>query len=467
MAVRSLSVPFDVMGEWYLPAQPEQRVGGTLSYEAEQTELRLNNALLPIVGEIRADTQRRYPVVHGVTAQGEAVTLLDAVQAGFSLNFSSGGVRTPESLLAPLAIFGAYVTSETAYKELRCRIPGLHAWLRNKSIEVSHGEDAMSVSVMNFADETTPVPAIDAELSWRFSAKGTHDVHVLSIAAEGWVTVRPHEPQQSTWFLDQIPKITSLLALLAGPQMPMDQLVLNVGTPHPMYLLLSRLDEKYCNASTGSHFFITRGALGSAFADVVAEWFRLYPTIQYPCSLAMSVMGSADLWSHVEFLSLMQALEGLHRALYNGTYMDPSSYVNVQGALVDAIPKSVSSDHRSSLTSRIRYGNELALAKRVGDLVSGLPQSLRNHIVAHNGKVPRAWIDTRNYYTHWDESLRANLLDAQGMFDASRRMTELLRTLYLQRIGVSQATLEGAFANKSQWSRHLIHLNSVERGREK
>ena len=54
---------------------------------------------------------------------------------------------------------------------------------------------------------------------------------------------------------------------------------------------------------------------------------------------------------HIEFLSLMQALEGFHRALYEGLYMDEQGYASVKKALGDAIPdKSFSPTIRTHLS---------------------------------------------------------------------------------------------------------------------
>ena len=39
MAVRPLNESFDILGEWYLPENPDRKIAGRLHYTTERTEL--------------------------------------------------------------------------------------------------------------------------------------------------------------------------------------------------------------------------------------------------------------------------------------------------------------------------------------------------------------------------------------------------------------------------------------------
>lgn len=79
--------------------------------------------------------------------------------------------------------------------------------------------------------------------------------------------------------------------------------------------------------------------------------------------------------------------------------------------------------------------------------------------------VPRRWIDTRKYYTHWDEELRTNVLDGQGMYDANVRMRHFVRVLYLELMGIPQEAVLRPLCNSSDSSQLLAQLNAAERRR--
>ncbi|MBR0783923.1 HEPN domain-containing protein [Bradyrhizobium iriomotense] len=460
MANRDMSETFETVGTWFLPDTPDRRVAGTLSSKAERIELELADALRPMQGgPIRAEIVQ-YPVIHGITRDQEAVSLFQCTRIGYSMRFASGGFGQPETLWSHLAIVGAQVSDQQVYPELRCRIPGLQMWLLPRVIETVKDAQGYAFRVKNVPTETIAIPSIGAEIDFSLSAIGSPAHSTATIVASGWLHIRPHEPKLLSWFLEQLSTTTSLLAFLAEKPMPPDRIELKVGA-HGFVLsvLVPRPSTKYCDHTEHHDFLVSRTQLSDALPHVLVSWFDLYPRVEMPVGLALSTMASEDLWSHVKFLSLLQALEGLHRALLPGNYMTPENYRGVKDALVNAIPVEVTADHRASLTSRIRYGNQIALAKRLNRLAEMLPAALRSRILG--GKdVPRSWVDTRNYYTHWDEALRSNILSNQQMFDACVRLVCFLRALYLHLAGVQPETLDGAFDGRSGDARHLAQLKS-------
>jgi hypothetical protein len=159
-------------------------------------------------------------------------------------------------------------------------------------------------------------------------------------------------------------------------------------------------------------------------------------------------------------MSLMQALEGYHRALYEDSYMAGSDYEQVRTTLCNSIPPNVASDHRQSLQSRIRYGNEFSLRKRLEELAKLLSEGMRRRVLGRDGKLPQSWIDTRNYYAHWDEALRSNILSGTQMHYVNTRLRCWIRFLYLLQIGIPEAAIVTALSNPSSVSRGLAHANA-------
>jgi hypothetical protein len=97
--------------------------------------------------------------------------------------------------------------------------------------------------------------------------------------------------------------------------------------------------------------------------------------------------------------------------------------------------------------------------------VSKFSSPIRVSILGPSGKIPRQWVATRNYYTHWDEELRKDLLDNQDMVHANVRLRHLLRALYLDLAGIPQEAIEKALKNASRDSQYLIQINVVEQRR--
>ena len=472
MADRLLNESFETSGEWFLPETPDRKIAGILRYTPEQTELQLHESFMPLPGTIRiGEALKTYPVVYGITRDGEAMTLLNGQQAGWSMKFGSGGLRHPERLVTSLLLIGAHMPPDFSYLEMSFRVPGLQVWLSVPVIDQSLDRDEVtgstvgSYSVRGMTKERSRVPPIDANLDWYFTWQSNCDpFRSIAVAVSAWVAIRPDVPRTLHWYLEQHDKISTMLAFLAGSPMSPDCIKALIGEAHrEVYVMVAFRDMKYCPYVGLYEFFMPRGEIGVDLADIVVRWFETYPKLLMPIQLANSVLASDKLWLHVEFLSLMHALEGLHRALFAGTYMDDNDYESVKKTLGDAIPAGLSPDHKDALRSRIRYGNQISLRKRLDELVKGLPEEIRTIVLGGEGSVPRNWIDTRNYYTHWDEELRGSVLDTQGMYNANVRLRHLLRVLHLNLMGIPPEAVVKSLRNGSRSSQHLTQLNIRER----
>jgi ApeA N-terminal domain 1 len=102
------------------------------------------------------------------------------------------------------------------------------------------------------------------------------------------------------------------------------------------------------------------------------------------------------------------------------------------------------------------------LRKRLDALAQRLFLPLRQHILSEDGDVPQSWVDTRNYYTHWNEASRDSVLDGVEMHRAGVRMRHFLRALYLDFAGVPQEAIARALRNASGECQYLIQLNIAE-----
>jgi hypothetical protein len=465
---------FEVVGTWHVAEHPERAISGTLRYAPERCELHLSNVFRPLRGAISVtNSVEQYLCLHGVTQHGEAVTILNAWRLGSSINFSSGGLVETESLHVPLLFMGAHIYPDTAFHKIEFRVPGMQVWHGRKTITSESGPAAespgkeLSYRINRPPTEEIRVSAIDSTLEWYVGANYSNDnFSKASVEIAAWVAVRPTAPKELDWYLTQLKTLTTMLTFLAGTPMSPDRISAAVDESHRRVSVLVPLtDVGYCTHTRPSQFFVDRGTMGVDFEKAINNWFEKYDRIKMPSRLAMSIFASDKLWRHVEFLSLMQALEGFHRALFEGLYMSGDEYAQIRESLTIAIPANTSPSHRASLLSRLKYGNEISLRKRLTELTDLIPEPIRESLLGPQNGIPQAWIDTRNYYTHWDESLRANVLDGQEMYYASVRLRHLVQVLYLLQLEMPEEALKKALGNSSSISQHLLQLNAIDRQR--
>lgn len=469
MSKLTLEQSFQISGEWFLPDSPK-KIAGTLSWEPHKALLSLHNTFDPLQGAIHAHSTKKYPAIFGNTIDGNLFTVLNAMTVNNGINIGVAGAVQSAKLQSNYILGGGHVTESTLFSEVNFRIPGLQIWL-SKSVatmsvitKTESNPLAINYYVASLAEETFYLPDIETTLGWGFENNFSGDLITdINVKINAVLRIKPDAPKTLDWFFEQLGKVTTLLSFLADSPMSPDYIEASLANGSgTVDVLVALRENSYCIHKNNFNFYMLRSGMKIDFSIVFKKWFELYETVSKPSQLALSVFSSEKLWLHVEFLSLMQALEGFHRATMEGVYTTQAKYKAIQDTLTNAIPSNVSEGHKASLKARIKFGNEISLRKRLNDLVGRLDLNLRKYIFNNDGTLPGVWVDTRNYYTHWDESSAKSILDGYEMHKANVRMKHFLRALYLELVGIPQDAIFSALTNTSRESQYLIQLNNSE-----
>lgn len=468
----SLNDTIEISGEWWDSKHPDKIIPGQLSFTRHKgVELLVNHAFNPPYGAVRpGDPNLRYACIHGITVSGEAATLVDAQQLGTSFNFGSGGIRQPGRIHARILVMGAHLPEQFCFSKIIFKVPNLQVWLSHKVIHHTIHLDQedkfirQDYIIEHIPDEEFQIQTIASIISIHYRGKSNSNAYSSAqLSVEAWLGVKPDTPHTIDWFLEQIDKLLTLITFLSGQFMATDSIEAQINSSDEVSILFANKESETPKKKYPSDYFLSRSSISTPFSECCNKWFDIAKKIERPADLAISIIASKNLWLHIEFISLIQALEGLHRALYNGKYMEDGAYEVVRDKLQNAIPSNVSKDHRTSLKSRVRYGNQYSLRKRLGELGEHLSEEIRRHIFGPTKSVPATWVDTRNYYTHWDEELKYSILDNQDMHYANIRLNNFLITLFRLLAGVSPSDIESAYSGTSDSAQQLIEVNIVTR----
>jgi len=134
----------------------------------------------------------------------------------------------------------------------------------------------------------------------------------------------------------------------------------------------------------------------------------------------------------------MQALESFHRVTKGGKYLSNDEWKPFRATLANAIPAELDSGHRESLRSRIKYGNEYSLRKRIGELLEGLNEITLSRLSPTDKYFTGIIVDTRNYLTHYDDELKDVALKNADLYWANQRLRILISLLLLKEIGIPE-----------------------------
>jgi len=154
--------------------------------------------------------------------------------------------------------------------------------------------------------------------------------------------------------------------------------------------------------------------VASTFGDMLCKWFYLINKSKVALDVCFGTLYQPSTVLELRFLTAMQSIESFHRSLGTGLYMDQDKYNAAIAPLLNAIPNDLESNHKTSLKSRLKYGNEFSLLKRLNAILKSLPSNLceaiaidRDQFVNQRPPGPLPFnLAAVSMIRHWPSTLR-------------------------------------------------------------
>jgi hypothetical protein len=141
------------------------------------------------------------------------------------------------------------------------------------------------------------------------------------------------------------------------------------------------------------------------------------------------------------FLALVQAVEAFHRRFADGVYVLPEVFdQQVAPALIAAIPGGLDASLVESLKSRIRFGNEYSLRKRLRLLFREHEQALEK-VVPDAERFIDPIVEQRNAFTPFPEDQAQLRPNTEDWLRYNFVLRALLDFCFLKAMGLSDETV--------------------------
>jgi hypothetical protein len=170
------------------------------------------------------------------------------------------------------------------------------------------------------------------------------------------------------------------------------------------------------------------------FPVAYQRWLDLYDDILPTIHSTFAALAAGNDYNIDRLLSLTQAVESLHRRLFDGTYMVEEAFETLKATLVAMLPPDLESNARASFVSKIGYMNEFSQRKRVKDLVRRIEAEFGTESMNHlenRGEFIGKLAATRNYYTHFTPELYAEAYHGIGVVVLIEKLRFLLDMSFL------------------------------------
>jgi len=176
-------------------------------------------------------------------------------------------------------------------------------------------------------------------------------------------------------------------------------------------------------------------------ASSIAHWLSESREFRRVESLVLGVVRKGKLFIETEFLSLAQALEGVHRVTERISVADRAAFRQVRKKIV-ALLKQENVD--AALSKRIcdsmSHVNDPAFASRLTALCQRIGGTLLQRMGIDPAHFVADVVATRNFYTHTGSKARQKKIPDSGLelFLLNQKMRSLLRGVLLLHLGLPE-----------------------------
>lgn len=160
------------------------------------------------------------------------------------------------------------------------------------------------------------------------------------------------------------------------------------------------------------------------FQHVIQKWYKFYETFQIPINLINSRLKSKRLFNENRFLDAAHALEVFHRLDSNINKFNTDYFEKLKITAIGAFAES--KKDREWMEQLLRYANEPSLRQRLKDLIKRYELDFLFVDCKKKKHFINIVINTRNYFTHYDSSIKSHKASGAELIYITRTLTAIL-----------------------------------------
>lgn len=470
----------EYQGHWWLPGQSNDRVGGVLHFHPdEMPRLSLFQALDNNPENFDSDSALTFPKLVGLTTEGTPVTLVNCKRDKYNSSSNQQDANTSSEYVLSYVLLGYRFENENpAFDTLNVGFPYQEDWSRLSSLDMSFQinqnarvKPGHEFSISYTVPDSPSAWVDDIEISLKMDGKTNFTrFRESAISLESYFEIDPKRPQVPlSEYMDWVAKLNNFLALACDRAIaPKTIEGIIDGTDVEIRYPTEGIREAESQVNPFSFLFHYHYISGN-FSDVLSKWFWMSEELKPALDLYFGAQFNQRMYENNTFLSLAQAVESYHRFTKSGQYQSDYKYEEIYDDFKSFLYGDLDEvyNHTGSLKSggslgvgknlknldemynldndfinkmkdgTLKYANEYSLRKRLSELVDdhiSIINDLPYNIADKQGEV----IDTRNYLTHYDPSLKSRASTGKELTKLTWGLQQLLEVCLLDQIGIHE-----------------------------
>lgn len=434
----------DAIGMWFLPKFPDEKLDGTLIIDDKgECQLQVSHNFGGLQG-IGGNGQ--VEAINGFMANGDKVTLFNCIQKQQEWAIPGFPVTVYTSAFA---IIGEWFTNDegVVVTEITASYDHLNYWLNTKPFVKEYDCESKEIRLIYKMPEIITCNTGNEVIELTYTAMLNCDsfnsfkIHQSEFVCFKFAAIIPYRVA-----INSVYSFAEFLTLCIGKRISVRSVTgkNKAGQTLEFIFLKDAVDDKVAKKR---EMYIEFSYIKDVFEDVMKNWQDkseiLKPIIDYFVEAHENGFRIP-----MSFLNIVQALEAYSRRMRNNEVMLPEVFENKIKSIIESIQNAEDQEWVKSILS-----NEPRLRQRLTELFEET-----NYVFDISLNKRKSWIhkiiDTRNYYTHFDNSLEDKILQQKEMYYLSELMKLVLRVLLMQELGLNQELIK----HRMQENQELLHI---------
>lgn len=438
----------DYIGFWWLPSNPSKRVPGIMKISDK------DSICLELLGTFGGTTTLETndfddrEIILGFTKDGKLLTLVESENLYF--NLPSIGIITRKYRVNSFFV-GVHFTKKEDIKFFKFSIEYtyLPTWVYSRTpkfIEEWNPDipgDSFSDSII--ANMNAPI--LEAKTTkGKISILPHRETFINSLESIQNKNARilidlMDDLSMNECYLDFVYPLQNLLTLATNQNNFVISLVVfsRNGTKSPNQIKPEEVPIQFISKITFQDKFQKKSSIQMLFSlkDIedefalsIQKWLNLNEEVKHICDIYFGIKYAEFMYGEQRFLSVVQALESYHRIKFNNEQVSQEEHNNRLQKIYTEVPDC----YLDWLKEKLNFSNEPSLKNRLEGLIrcyEGVIQSLTKNSDKFIARVK----NTRNYFTHYDVSLKGKFAQGDELFRLTQILFFLLRACLLNELG--------------------------------
>lgn len=455
MELRELDGMF---GTWRFPNN-EKKIQGFLKYEDNTLSITTSDSLTENYIGVG-----NHAIIDGFLEDGNQITLYGCMQLNSAIAFP-GFLR--------LAISPTYVLVGKRYKnenlkvkQISATFDGLSRWIGEGVYSVTKNWDGNKKEIVMhyFMPIFYKVKCGSKEIDISCEAETHTDIFSsYSLDPKMRVTISYDEKVEWTEAYSDLYDYAEFLTLCMGSKCIPKHIKVKDVEDTDITIFENTEQEK---TKLKKSFLVDYIDIADNYEEILNNWYMKQEEI----SPVINFFVDAHSYERIDnsiprFLKMVQALESFSRKLRKGTLVSPEEH---QNRIENIISQIVSEEDKKWLKDKLSDPiiNEPSLQQRITSLFYEIPYEDLNIKKKELESLSNKIVNTRNYYTRFDESLKTGILDSRELVYASTFMKYVLRMLLGIELGLNMDKMVSRISADSEFGTAVNELDLINNDKE-